>query len=477
MGEEIKSSHFIADDFSRFESLLAEETNYLAQLFARKKFSDERPVSGFEIESWLVDSAYHPAPLNEAFLKAFNNPLASPELANFNVEINTEPRELSGHVFSAMHHSLTETWERCKKTASELDAKIIMCGILPTIQNEDLNLSNMSKMKRYRALNREVFHRRRGKPITLDINGQEHLKVTHRDVMLESAATSFQIHIQVNPQQAVRYYNASILLSAPLVALTANSPFLFGKDLWDETRIPLFEQAVSVGGYDGAAFGPIRRVTFGSGYARDSLLECFVENLDHYPVLLPVEFDTGIEELPHLRLHNGTVWRWNRPLIGFDNQGVPHVRIEQRVVAAGPSTLDAVANAAFYYGVVNYLANAEIPPERLLNFAVAKNNFYRASQLGLRAQLSWLDGTQGTAQELLSEKLLPMAHLGLQQLGISVTDIKEYLFVIEQRLLNKTNGATWQRQYVKKHGKDMYALTENYYHQQNSGLPVHEWPI
>ncbi len=477
MGEEIKHSHFVADDFSRFESSLLEETNYLTELFAQNAFANEHPVSGFEIESWLVDQTYRPAPLNEAFLDAFNNPLASPELANFNVEINTEPRSLEGHVFSAMHHSLNDTWERCKKTAADLDAKILMCGILPTVQNEDLNLSNMSKMKRYRALNREVFHRRKGKPITLDINGQEHLKVTHRDVMLESAATSFQIHIQVNPQQAIRYYNASILLSAPLVALTANSPYLFGKDLWDETRIPLFEQAVAVGGFDGAAFGPISRVTFGSGYARDSLLECFVENLDHYPVLLPVQLDDGKQKLPHLRLHNGTVWRWNRPLIGFDGQGTPHLRIEQRVVAAGPSTLDAVANAAFFYGVVTYLANEELPPERLLDFALAKDNFYRACHLGLRAQLTWLNGRQCTAHELLAEHLLPIAYLGLEQLGISLTDIKEYLSIIQHRLLHKTNGATWQRQYIKKHGKDMNALTENYYRQQNSGLPVHEWQV
>ncbi len=477
MGEEIKSSHFVASDFSRFESSLAEETDYLTELFAQNEFVNEHPVSGFEIESWLVDYDYHPAPLNEAFLKAFNNPLASPELANFNVEINTEPRTLNGHVFSAMHQSLIDTWTRCKNTAADLEAKILMCGILPTIKNEDLNLSNMSKMKRYRALNREVFHRRKGKPITLDINGKEHLKVTHRDVMLESAATSFQIHIQVSPQQAVRFYNASILLSAPLVALTANSPYLFGKDLWDETRIPLFEQAVAVGGFAGAAFGPISRVTFGSGYARDSLLECFTENLEHYPVLLPVELDGGKNKLAHLRLHNGTVWRWNRPLIGFDEQGKPHLRIEQRVVAAGPSNLDAIANAAFYYGVVNYLANAEIPPERLLGFAQAKDNFYRASHLGLKAQLTWLDGVQASAHELLTEKLLPMAYLGLEQLGISKTDINEYLSVIKNRLQLKTNGATWQRQYVKKHGKDMVALTEIYYQQQNSGLPVHEWRV
>jgi len=477
MGEEIKHSHFIEDDFVRFETSLANETKYLAELFAQDQFADEHPVSGFEIESWLLDQQYHPAPLNEAFLKAFNNPLASPELANFNVEINTVPRSLTGHVFSTMHQSLNDTWTHCKNTAADLDAMIIMCGILPTIQNDDLNLSNMSKMKRYRALNREVIHRRRGKPITLDINGLEHLKVTQRNVMLEAAATSFQIHIQVSQQQAVRYYNASILLSAPLVALTANSPYLFGKDLWDETRIPLFEQAVKVGGYHGAAFGPISRVTFGSDYARESLLECFTENHEHYPVLLPVEVDEDEARLPHLRLHNGTIWRWNRPLIGFDEHGKIHLRIEQRVVPAGPSTIDAVANAAFYYGVVTCLANSETPPEQLLSFAQAKDNFYRACHLGLRAKLNWLDKKQGSAHELLVDQLLPMAYQGLEQLGVVTTDIDEYLSIIGERLQHKTNGATWQRKYIEKHGNDMYALTERYYQHQNSGRPVHEWEV
>ena len=477
MGEEILHSHFIDADFTRFDVSLADETEQLTQFFSQDKFANEHPVSGFEIESWLVDQHFRPAPLNEAFLKAFNNPLASPELASFNVEINTEPRPLNGRVFSAMHQSLDETWTHCKKTAEDLGAKIVMCGILPTIKNEDLNLANMSKMKRYRALNREVIHRRHGRPITLDINGHEHLRVTQRNVMLESAATSFQLHIQVNQQQAIRFYNASILLSAPLVALTANSPYLFGKDLWDETRIPLFEQAVKVGGYHGAAFGPISRVTFGSGYARESLLECFIENLEHYPVLLPVELEGERGTFPHLRLHNGTVWRWNRPLIGFDSQGHIHLRIEQRVVPSGPSTLDAIANAAFYYGAVTALANAEIPPEQLLNFSQAKDNFYRASHRGLGAQLGWLDQRQYSAYALLAEQLLPMAYHGLEQLGIATSDINKYLSIIDERLKNKTNGATWQRQYVQKYGNDMYALTENYYQQQNSGLPVHKWEV
>lgn len=477
MGEEIKHTHFLPEDFDRFKTALTRETAELERLFKEERFVKEHPVSGFEIEAWLTDPDFHPAPINEAFLKAFDNPLASPELASFNIEVNTEPRAISGHVFSAMHQSLNATWERCRQTAEQLNAKVIMCGILPTLKDEDLSLANMSQMKRYRALNRAVLHRRKGKPLTLDINGREHLKVTHRDVMLESAATSFQIHIQINQQQAARFYNASILLSAPLVALSANSPFLFGKDLWDETRIPLFEQAVAVGGYDGAAFGPIRRVTFGSGYVRSSMMECFSENLEHYPVLLPVELDSTLGNLPHLRLHNGTIWRWNRPLIGFDPQGTPHLRIEQRVVPAGPSSIDAIANAAFFYGVVTALAHADNAPEDRIDFTTAKDNFYRAAHLGLRSQLTWFDGKHHTALDLLRDKLLPLAYEGLDYLGIAGSDIKEYLGVISDRLEQKTNGATWQRAFVTRHGPDMFALTESYYAQQNSGSPVHEWQV
>lgn len=477
MGEEILSSDFAAADFDIFKQALRDETALLQRYFAEQRFAVSHPVAGFELEAWLVDHDLRPAPLNQEFLARFNNPLASPELASFNIEVNTEPRSLGGHVFSAMHHSLDETWHAIRRTAQELDADVIMCGILPTVCDADLTLANMSGMQRYRALNREVLSRRKGKPLVLDINGVQHLKVTHFDVMLESAATSFQLHLQVNQAQAARFYNASLILSAPMVALCANSPYLFGKDLWDETRIPLFEQAVAIGGYDGAAFGPIRRVTFGSGYVRDSLFECFQENLDHYPVLLPVSLDNHAGTLPHLRLHNGTIWRWNRPLIGFDSEGQPHLRIEHRVIPSGPSTPDAIANAAFYYGVVSELAALPVPAEHTLAFDRARDNFYRAAQLGLRAQLYWLDNKAHNARELLQTVLMPMAYDGLQKLGIADSDAKEYLAIIAGRLQTGTNGTAWQRAFVKKNGPDMHALARAYQEQQNSGQPVHEWKI
>lgn len=477
MGEEIKNSHFTDEDFVQYKQCLVNETNLLQQRFVNGQFARSHPVSGFELEAWLVDQHFRPMPINDVFLKRFNNPLASPELASFNIEVNTEPRLLQGHVFSAMHQSLNDTWAACQQTAAALDAQVVMCGILPSLRDDDLSLANMSNMLRYRVLNREVLARRQGVPMTLDINGVEHLKVVHRDVMLESAATSFQIHMQINQEQAVRFYNASQILSAPIMAITANSPYLFGKDVWDETRIPLFEQAVAIGGYEGAAFGPIHRVTFGSGYIKNEMMECFVENLEHYPILLPEIMQAEPESCAHLRLHNGTIWRWNRPLIGFDEAGEMHLRIEHRIVPAGPTTTDAIANAVLYYGLVTALAQRETPAETQLTFTDARDNFYRCAQFGLRAQLQWLDNKRHAVTDLLENVLIPLAYEGLKSLDIAQDDADEYMNIIRDRLRTRTNGANWQRAFVSKHGRDMAALTEQYYQHQNSGNPVHDWTV
>ena len=476
MGEEIRTSSFSDADFDHFKKSLIKETALLESWFKDKKFSTLSNRAGYELESWLVDEQLYPAPINDTFLKKLNSPLASPELANFNVELNSTPCNLSGDALSRMQNELDENWRKCKKTAEELEGDIVMVGILPTLDNDVLHLANMSKMKRYRALNREVLHQRKGKPLVFDINGVEHLRVTHRDVMMEAAATSFQIHLQVNMDNAVRLFNASIALTGPLLALSANSPYLFGKDLWDETRIPVFEQAVAVGGYDGAAFGPIRRVTFGDSYIRESLFECFKENLEHYPVLLPVELEQG-DSLAHLRMHNGTIWRWNRPLIGFDESGEPHLRIEQRVVPAGPTTLDAIANAAFYYGAVTALAELDEPIENQISHSSTRDNFYAAAKLGLRSSQRWINEEDMNARDLILEKLLPLAQQGLTSLGISIEDSDKYLGIIHDRVKSGQNGATWQRLFIQKHGRDMTALTRAYIKNQNSGVPVHLWHI
>jgi len=478
MGQEISEAHFRKQDFTAFEQRLREETRLLGEALRSGTFADAEGelIGGFEVEAWLVDGDCHPAPINQRYLELLNDPLVVPELAMFNVELNSSPQPLQGNALKRMEVELQQTWHRCREAAHTLDAELLMIGILPTVRQEDLTLANMSRMTRYRALNEQVLRLRQGRPLRLDIHGHEHLCTEHHDVMLESAATSFQVHLQVPQSQAARYYNVALVLSAPMVAASANSPYLFGKDLWDETRIPLFEQAVQVGGFAGAAFGPVRRVTFGTGYVRDSLVECFQENLEHYPVLLPIHLDEAPERFAHLRLHNGTIWRWNRPLVGFDEQGVPHLRVEHRVVPAGASVVDAIANAALFFGLATELVKREPALESRISFSQARDNFYAAARRGLHAQFTWL-GRRVSAQTLLLEELLPAARSGLESLDLARDDIDGYLGIIEARVRGGRTGAGWQRAFVAKYGSDMRALTAAYLERQRSGAPVHEWDV
>ena len=347
MGQEIESSHFRQKDFQRFQSHLRDETRLLAEWFEQGVFSDTDKIGGFELEVWLVDQSGQPKAINDAYLKlteANHLPVVA-ELAQFNVELNSEPRALHGDVFSRMQAELQNTWRQCSSLAQQLDTSLMMIGILPTVQEHQLTLPNMSDVKRFRALNEQVLRLRGGQPLQLNIEGQESLQLSHGDVMFESAATSYQLHLQVNLESAARVYNAAHILSAPMVAVSANSPFLFGRNLWDETRIPLFEQAVALEDVRASDGRKISRVTFGSGYVESSVFECFQRNLDLYPVLLPAISEAPPQELAHLRLHNGTIWRWNRPLIGFDEKGEPHLRLEHRVVPSGPTVGDAIASA------------------------------------------------------------------------------------------------------------------------------------
>lgn len=474
MGQEITLTQFEAGDFIAFRRKLAEETALLKQMIERNVCSNRQPVAGFELEAWLIDASMHPAPINKQYLTTLNDPLASAELAKFNFELNCDPAPLTDKVFSRLHAQLDRTWQNASRHAESMSHSAVMIGILPTLMPSDLHLGNMSEMHRYKALNEQILQAR-GKPIHIDINGAEHLKFDHHDVMLESATTSFQTHIQLPPGSALHFYNASLIASAAVVAISANSPYLFGKELWHETRIPLFEQAVETGGYAGAARGPLHRVSFGLGYLRHSVSECFEENLAHFPVLLPVNQDSCAEQFAHLRLHNGTIWRWNRPLVGFDADGTSHIRIEHRTPASGPTPLDAIANAAFYFGITqnicNQLENHGLP----LTFPEAKDNFYQAARHGLDSTIVWFDGSRHRMDQLLRTELLARAADGLQSFGVCAADIDDYLGVIRQRLANKQNGSNWQRRFVNEHERNFTEMTRTYLKNQNSGKAVSEW--
>jgi len=476
MGEEIQHGHFQKRDFSAFRSCLETETALLSDWFRDGSLSGLTAIGGFELEAWLIDSSGKPAPRNTDFLGALKSPLVVPELSRFNFELNTDPRRLQGDVLTLMQRDLENTWRLCQTAARALGMDVVMIGILPTVNEQDLSLDNMSDRIRFRALNEQVLRLRSGAPIELNIAGPEALHTRHSDVMMESAATSFQIHLQVTPEQAVRFFNASVILSAPMVAACSNSPFLFGHRLWEETRIPLFEQAVSVCAPD-AEECAARRVTFGEDYLKESVLECYLENLARFEVLLPEHIEGPVERLSHLRLHNGTIWRWNRPLIGFDPDGTPHLRIEHRVVPAGPSLPDTIANAAFYFGLVHELGEQVPDASQRLSFDLARKNFYTAARHGLEADLTWFEGRAISARDLLVNELLPAARAGLKQLGVDPADRDRYLGIIERRLASGITGSRWQTGWVDRHGPDYQGLTRAYLRQQQSGQPVHEWSL
>ncbi len=470
MGDEIASSCFEPADFERFGKRLDQELAMLASWFDSGRLSDRRATGGLELEAWLVGRDGSPLAINEEFLERAADPAVVPELAKFNIELNVDPQTLAGSGIRRLENDLADACQRCARVGDEMGASVLAIGILPTITDAALCPANMSAMRRYAALNEQVFRLRKGRPIRLDIVGREHLRTDRMDVMLEAAATSFQVHLQVPSDQATRYLNAATVLSAPMVAVAANSPILFGKVLWEETRIPLFEQAVDVG-------SPERRVTFGSGYVRASLDECFEENRANHPAILPLVLDAPAEELPHLRLHNGTIWRWNRPLIGFDADGTPHLRVEHRVLPAGPTLIDMAANMAFFFGLAEWLVMEPHAPELRLPHAAAKQNFYQAARLGLTASVDWYDGERWNVARLVQKVLLEQARKGLETLRVDRAEIDRYLGVIEARAASGATGAAWQRGFVEKYGRDLHALTCAYRDLSAAGAPVHLWKI
>ena len=474
MGDEIDRRFYDAEDFTLFRRLLDEETVLLSSVFADETLSRRGDVGGFELEVWLVDAHGDPLPENAALIESLNNPLVVPELAKFNVELNGSASALRGRVFSRLYDELNATWGACQVAAERMGCRLVTIGILPTVSKQDLSSSFMSHMVRYQTLNDRVMALRDGKPLALEIEGDSTLSTTHPDVMLEAAATSFQIHLQCRPEWAVRDFNASIAASAPMVAASANSPYLFGHALWDETRIPLFEQAVDVGERNHS------RVSFGHGYVNESLLEIFQENQRDHLILIPAVHNDPPTKFSHVRFHNGTLWRWNRPLIGFDFDGQVHLRIEHRVVPAGPTIKDCIANSAFYFGLVRGMGTLPEPIEASLPFEVARDNFYNCARHGLNGQVRWMRNgrmDEVSVRSLIIEDLLPLARVGLRSQEIPESEIDEYLDVIAARVDSGLNGATWQRRWVTKNGLDLHGMVEAYCGHQDAGQPVHTWTL
>ncbi len=478
LGQEIASAQFDATAFERFGDRLHAETARLVTLIDQGTLSQRAPVAGLELEAWLVDDTGRPAARNEEFLARIDAGEVVTELAQFNIELNVPPRPIAGAGLALLAHDLQSAWQRCQDVARSMNLQVVSIGILPTLTDAHLNLANISNLARYHALNEQVQRQRQGRPLRLDIEGTDgqHLLTEHHDVMLEAGATSLQAHLQVTPELAARAYNASLIASAPTVAIAANSPYLFGQALWHETRIALFEQALAIGTRARTDHARLMRVTFGSGYVQ-SLADCFRENDELFPVLLPMDLDEAPEKLPHLRLHNGTIWRWNRPLIGFDDDGTPHLRIEHRPMSAGPTISDMMANLAFYYGLTACLIDAPQAPETRMPFADARDNLYAAARFGLAAKVRWFDDAAVRIGELVVDTLVDHARRGLATLGVDTALANDWLGIIEARAESGQTGAVWQRRFITANGPDFARLTREYAVRQAEGAPVHTWDL
>jgi len=470
----------LLNDLRAFERLL--ETNMFEKSIRR---------IGAEQEYFLVDAARKPDCCAIDLMEQLDDPRFTYELAQFNLEANMQPQVLGGDCLRKMEKETIELTRKLRRAAQQAGKEIVLTGILPTLSAGDLGLDSMVPKPRYQALNDTIVKLRGGEAFELAIKGTDQLDLLHDNVMLEACNASFQVHFQVAPEEFANLYNLAQAVTGPVLAVAANSPILLGKRLWHETRVAVFENSVDARSEIHRARGLQPRVHFGDHWIESSVLEIFREDIARFRIVLTAEseedpmalIDQGVApEFNALRLHNGTVYRWNRACYGVMD-GVPHLRIEHRVLPSGPSVLDEVSNAAFFFGLMSELSQ-QIPDIRQrMDFEDAKSNFFAAARYGLKAQFSWLDGKEIPARELILKKLLPIAREGLARVKIRKRDIDRYMGVIENRVKAQTNGSRWMLDSLasmdrkKTMDERLRNLTAAIVKQQISESPVHEWPL
>ncbi|HEX2499127.1 MAG TPA: glutamate--cysteine ligase [Actinomycetes bacterium] len=491
MGQEVDARSFTGEDRQRYRLKVRRCLDVFAQMLRESRFDFERPHTGLEIELNLVNDRAEPAMSNADVLNAIADPDYQTELGQYNIEVNVRPRRLSDGGLTEFERDVRASLNAAEEKARTTGAHMVMIGILPTLRREHLTVDSLSANPRYKLLNETIFAAR-GEDLYIAIDGIERLAVTADTVAPEAACTSIQFHLQVSPAEFAAYWNAAQAIAGVQVALGANSPFLLGKVLWQETRIPLFEQATDTRPEEIKAQGVRPRVWFGESWIT-SVFDLFEENVRYYPALLPIVDDEDpvevlnrgdIPTLSELRLHNGTIWRWNRPVYDVV-RGRPHLRVENRVLPSGPTVADILANGAFYFGLVRVLAQMERPVWSQMSFSAAEENFHAGARQGIDAQLYWPGMGTVPVEELVLRRLLPLAYQGLDSWGVDPAERDRLLGIIEQRCLTGMNGAAWQlavvRHFEDEKGMDRFeaqrAMLERYITHMHTNAPVHEWPI
>jgi gamma-glutamyl:cysteine ligase YbdK (ATP-grasp superfamily) len=490
VGEELKQTEFTRAQRREYRRKVQLCLDVFETMLAQSSFDFEKPLTGMEIECNLVDSDYQPAMNNSDVLDAIADPAYQTELGAYNIEFNVPPRRLPGRAALDLEAEVRTSLNAAEAKANTDGSHIVMIGILPTLMPQHLSGHWMSESVRYQALNDSIFTAR-GEDIDIDIAGPERLSLQTASIAPESACTSMQLHLQVSPGDFANNWNAAQVLAGPQLALGANSPFFYGHHLWAETRIELFAQATDTRPDELKTQGVRPRVWFGERWIT-SIFDLFEENVRYCPSLRPelseedpvAELAAGrTPTLSELRLHNGTIYRWNRPVYDVVG-GRPHLRVENRVLPAGPTVVDMMANAAFYYGALRTLSEEDRPLWTKLSFAAAQSNFESAAQQGMDARLYWPGVGEVTPDELVLRRLLPMADEGLRRWEVSAEVRDRYLGVIEGRAKSGRNGAVWQASAVAAlQARGMSrptALAEMlrlYCEYMHTNEPVHTWDV
>jgi gamma-glutamyl:cysteine ligase YbdK (ATP-grasp superfamily) len=493
MGIEINQTTFSEAVRLKFQRALDGNLEALAQLLSQPDFGGTARSLGAELEIYIVDQDGCPLHINQQILDAAADDQLTLELNKYNLEYNLSPCSIGESAFAATEAEILEKLSLARAVASGFCGRIVPIGILPTLRQSDFGTHCITDRKRYHALVGQLL-KRRGGQFRVEIDGPDPLTLDMSDITLEGANTSFQVHYRVAPQAFADTFNAIQLVTPLALAIGANSPMLFGHQLWHETRIPLFKQAIDTRRVDRYGWNEPARVNFGQGWARRGALELFAETARIYPPLLPIcsqhssseEMQAGkVPSLAELRLHQSTVWLWNRPV--YDDADGGHLRIEMRTLPAGPTALDMVANAAFLIGVAEGIRPqiADLLPA--IPFGIAEYNFYRAAQHGLDARLLWPELNQSGYREQdicsIIDRFLPLAQDGLESIGVSRDEAQRYLGVIQARLEKRQTGATWQRKKLEilqasaSQEKALHALLECYMGNSMDNIPVSEWVL
>ncbi|MBT8068855.1 MAG: CBS domain-containing protein [Xanthomonadales bacterium] len=490
MGEQNIEQFASESDRQAFMKSLLEEVRALEAMLEKGMVESGVSRIGAEQEMFLIDEACKPALTGLDVLEKLDDDRFTHELGLFNIEANLSVQKLQSDCLSRMEAEAQEVYAKAREAAHKCGSEIALVGILPTLTKENLGLDSMVPIPRYHALN-DAIMALRGHDLQFTINGADQLVVKHDNLMLEACNTSFQVHFQVSPQDFARLYNIAQVVTGPLLAAAVNSPVLLGKRLWHETRISVFEYSVDARSTTHQARGLKPRVHFGNHWVDDSVTEIFKEDIARFRVILTTETEDdplamvaqGIApKLKALCLHNGTVYRWNRACYGV-HKGIPHLRIENRVIPSGPTVLDEIANTAFFVGMMAGMADQYDDVRELLTFDDVKANFMAAARDGIRAQMNWFGDKHMPARKLILTELLPLAEHGLNKYGVDKKDIDRYLGVLRDRVATRRNGARWALESLNEmHGRGtddqrMRCLVSSMVEQQTTGRPISKWVL